>query len=464
MPAADPTDRPDIVAALRRLRWPLAAVIGLIFALTRLAEISLVGAAPSGTFLRTIEPILWGLLAALAIWSVLSWAARQEHLRRTAETAMLADLRRANRRLEQLYELNQRIASSATLDDVLDYAIDLPARLINAGAAALVLGDTQADPLTARSVGLNDDALQNTRMAFGLAGLTTAPDQPELRLPRSPVTRFGACVVLPLIERHALAHGWIEAYLQQPLDREAWDELQPLLITVGGEVAEAITGSRRRLRELATIAELEQAITAERTRIARDLHDGVAQSLAFMRMRVDLWEDWIEQDPARLGEEFVNLKANLRTQIEELRRAIFELRPLEVGQLGFVGALRRFVHEFADQQQWEVDLNLSDLPPDLPHVLELAAFRFVQEALNNAAKHARTGHVSVALQVVDRGLQIIVADKGVGFDPGAIEQSATRHLGLRQMRERAAALDGQLTILSRPGAGTEVRVWLPIRS
>src|SRR5690606_7194327 len=132
--------------------------------------------------------------------------------------------------------------------------------------------------------------------------------------------------------------GWLEAYLEQRPGPSGWEEISPLLRTVGGELAEAILGSRRRAREIASVAALEQAITAERTRIARDLHDGVAQSLAFMRMRVDLWEDWLDQEPARLRDEFANLKSNLRTQIEELRRAIFELRPLELSQLGFAGA------------------------------------------------------------------------------------------------------------------------------
>jgi signal transduction histidine kinase len=286
---------------------------------------------------------------------------------------------------------------------------------------------------------------------------------------------FAACVVLPLEEARSgngsagASLGWIEAYLEREPRAGRFDLAAPLpertgrlLVTVAGELAEALVGARRRARELASVAALEQAITEERTRIARDLHDGIAQSLAFMRMRVDLWEDWLEQDPALLRKEFAGLKTNLRTQIEELRRAIFALRPVELSQLGFEGALRRFVSDFADQQGWELELELSDLPHDLPHVLELAAFRVVQEALNNAAKHARARRVSVAMRLTDGGLQIVVRDAGIGFNPGALPEQASGGLGLRQMRERAAALDGHLTLISRPGIGTELRVWLPI--
>lgn len=463
----------DIAAALRRLRLPLAAVVGLVFALTRIVETLLVGMRPTDAVFRTLDPIFWGLLAGAAIYAVLSWAAGQEQRYRTAEAGMLQELRGTNARLELLYELNQRIASSDTLDDVLDYAITLPARLVGARAAALVIYDEGGEPYTARCAGLPEEQLAAAHGAFGLQ-----PDTAPLKAPRVLAARtrapgsLAACIVIPIVERDEAPVGWIEGYLvdtqtlgpEPPTaDTAPPAELCALLVTVGGELAEAIQGSRRRAREIASIVALEQAITEERTRIARDLHDGVAQSLAFLRMRVSLWEDFLETEPARLPEEFAAVKANLRRQIEELRRAIFALRPIELSQLGFAGALRRFVAEFADQQVWELDLELSDLPPDLPHALELAAFRFVQEALNNAAKHASARHVAVALRPIDGGLQIVVRDDGLGFDPGANAESPGRSLGLRQMRERAAALDGRVTILSRPGQGTEVRVWLPLR-
>lgn len=461
----------NIAAAMRRLRLPIAAVVGLIFALTRIMETLLVGIRPNSMLFSALEPLFWGALAAVAIYVVLSWAARQEQRFRTAEAGILSELRNSNARLELLYELNQRIASSDTLDDMLGYAITLPARLVGARAAALVLYDEEGKPHTARCVGIAEEQLSAVRTAFGIQ-----PQPADLGGPRGVLNSrneavpFLVAAVVPIAEREAAPIGWLEAYVDDPaqfngriLGGRLPGEIETLLITVGGELAEAVQGSRRRAREIASVVALEQAITEERTRIARDLHDGVAQSLAFLRMRVDLWEDFLASEPARLREEFAAVKANLRRQIEELRRAIFSLRPIELSQLGFAGALRRFVSEFADQQVWELDLELSDLPPDLPHALELGAFRFVQEALNNTAKHASARHVAVALRTVDDGLQIVVRDDGLGFDPGATSETPSRSLGLRQMRERAAALDGRVTILSRPGQGTEVRVWLPLR-
>ncbi|MGQ9482017.1 histidine kinase [Chloroflexus sp.] len=453
----------DTIELLVRLRWPFAAVVGLLFALTRLVEGWYFDAAMETPAGRALDPIVWGLLAFAAIWGVLSWAIHQERLRISNEARMLAALRESNERLELLYEINQRVASSATLDEVLDYAITLPARLVNAGAATIVLMDEQGQPYTARVTGIDAGELERARTVFQLRSMTSPPDQPVVLSPQSGCN-WAACLVLPLVEHDAHPIGWIEAFLNEgpaTLRETRQPVLQPLLATVAGELTEAVVNSRRRDRAIASIAAVERAISAERTRIARDLHDGVAQSLAFMRMRIDLWEDWLTQEPERLREEFATFKANLRRQIEELRRAIFALRPIEIGQLGFAGALRRFTNEFAEQQDWDVSIDFAELPPDLPPVLELAAFRFVQEALNNVAKHAQARRVWIKLGVRDQGLIIHVRDDGVGFNPG--EEPPAEHFGLRQMRERATALDGQCMIMSRPGDGTEVRVWLPLR-
>ncbi|NTW02161.1 MAG: sensor histidine kinase [Oscillochloris sp.] len=465
----DPNTR-DIVQTLRSLRWPLAGAVGLVFALARLVETLVIGASETAPVGRTLDSLVWGTLAGLAIWAVLSWAARQEQRWRSAEASILAELRRSNARLAQLYELNQRVASSASLDEILDYAITLPSSLLGACAAALVLRDELGQPFDARRLGISAEALHSARAALGLLpALADMHDPHVLHARQGLPANLIAVIIVPLTEGSGEPIGWIESYLddqrcydERVIDGRLTAESKTLLITVSGELAEAVQGSRRRAREIASVVALEQAITTERTRIARDLHDSVAQSLAFMRMRADLWQDWLEQDPARLRDEFVALKSNLRQQIEELRRAIFALRPFELGQLGFSGALRRFVSEFAGQQSWDLDLDLGDLPADLPHALELAAFRFVQEGLNNVAKHAHAGDVAVCLYQIDGGLQIVVRDNGVGFNPGDYGDKPSGHLGLRQMHERAAALDGRVTLISRPGSGTELRVWLPL--
>jgi signal transduction histidine kinase len=266
------------------------------------------------------------------------------------------------------------------------------------------------------------------------------------------------CLVLPLNDG-AAAIGQIELYQDAP-ERLPDDELA-LLETIANELAEAIVGARRRAREARAIYELERAIAEERARIARDIHDGLAQSLAFQRMRVDLWVDWMSSDPARLHDELVQLKRSLREQIAELRRAIFSLRPLQFDELGFAGGLERYITEFAAQNAWDARVDLAGLPSSLAPELEAICFRVIQEGLNNIAKHAGARQVEVRVERADNGVLVRIRDDGRGFEPGRASDDASR-IGLRQMRERLAGLRGYLAVLSQPGAGAELRAWLPL--
>lgn len=439
---------------LLRLRWLVGGAIGLAFALGRLAEIALLEAGRPPLALA-LDAAAWGLLGALAGWLAVSWAGRQERRYREGLERALRDQQRANAHLALLSEVNRSIADSATLDEVLDSALAFPRRLAPARAAALLLVD-EAGAVEARAQGASADDLAAWRAALEVRPPPRERRQPYVvaAAPAAPA----ACLVLPLHDGSAPL-GWIELYLNQatPL---APDELA-LLETIATEIAEAIASARRRSREERAIFELEQAIAEERARIARDIHDGIAQSLAFMRMRVDLWKEWISADPERLQAELTELKGTLREQIRELRRAIFALRPVQFDELGFAGGLRRYIVEFAGQHGWEAQVDLRGLPPALPTEIEAVCFRITQEALTNVAKHAGAGRVEVTIGEADHGLQIVVKDDGRGFDPGALAEAPGR-LGLRQMRERLAAYRGQITVLSRPGAGAELRAWVPL--
>jgi signal transduction histidine kinase len=444
---------------LLRLRWPLAMVISLAFALGQLIEALLIDRSDA-----MLDILLWGLLGGIAVWSSLTWASRRERSYQANMEQALHEqqdlnrrLQRANTHLALLSEVNRRIADSATLDEILDGALAFPQRLVPAGAAALLLyGHT--DTIATRVERLSASELAQLQAAFGLNDVPGEQLHPYLLAPAGSSRTFDACLVLPLHDGMALV-GRIELYLTQPVEL-AEDELA-LLETIASELAEAIVSARRRSREERAIYELERAITEERSRIARDIHDGLAQTLAFRRMRVDLWLDWIESDQPRLRAELIGLKDSLREQIVELRRAIFALRPVQFDDLGFIGGLHRYINEFAGQQGWEARIDMSQVPLALTPELEALCFRIIQEALTNVAKHANAAHVEVTVDQVDSGLRVVVRDDGRGFEPGNVPAGT---LGLRQMRERLGALRGQLTLLSQPGAGTELRAWIPLPS
>lgn len=447
---------------LLRWRWWLGGAIGVAFAAGQLGEALLLRGEVAPTQLL-FDMLLWGALGGIAVWLSLTWASRQEQRHRAEVEEALQQQQRLNQQLERangqlalLSEVNRRMAASASLDEILDAALYFPQQLVQAKMAALWLYAADGPVLT-RTHGATAEAIDQLRQCYA-AELAEKPGMVLVTLSNDPDGLAGACLRVP-IQDGILAVGWIEFYLARktPIAADEWALLQ----TIAGEIGEVISSVRRRTREERAIYELEQAIAEERARIARDIHDGLAQTLAFRRMRVDLWLDWIESDPVRLRAELVGLKQLLRDQIAELRRAIFALRPVQFDELGFVGGMHRYILEFGGQQSWNVQVDLSGLATHLSPQLEAVFFRLMQEALTNVAKHAQATTVSITSAQVDGGLQLVVQDNGCGFDVSTVEAAGQR-LGLRQMRERLTALHGRLTILSQPGAGTELRVWLPL--
>jgi PAS domain S-box-containing protein len=222
-------------------------------------------------------------------------------------------------------------------------------------------------------------------------------------------------------------------------------------------VIEDITAEKNRRSE-------EEAIAEERRRIAREIHDGLAQDLASLRLRVSLWHGLVDQNPAEMHAELDALRELLRQKIRDVRRSIFALRPVALDELGFFPALRRFVSDFGEQNQLYVELHVLGPEGSLLPSLEPVLFRIVQEALNNVGKHAYASTAWVGLDLrADDSVTLTVRDNGVGFDPAILDQAVRRgHLGLKQMGERVEGLEGTLLLKSEAGQGTEIRVVLPL--
>ncbi len=206
----------------------------------------------------------------------------------------------------------------------------------------------------------------------------------------------------------------------------------------------------------------EEAVAEERHRIAREIHDGLAQDLVSLRMRARLWHQLVDETPQRMHAEIDALRDLLRDDIREVRRAIFALRPVALDEAGFYPTLRQFAADFAEQNQVHMDLRVKGEEVHLSPFLEAVLFRILQEALNNVARHAQASTVWIELNLEEAGVvQLTVRDDGVGFDPAILEQAArSGHLGLKQMRERVAGLKGTFSLRSAPGQGTEIRVRL----
>ncbi len=219
--------------------------------------------------------------------------------------------------------------------------------------------------------------------------------------------------------------------------------------------------TRRRAEEAARglSRKLIQAQEQERARVARDLHDDVTQRLA--RLAIDAAQ--IEQAlPDQAPRDTVRgLREGLVRLSEDVHSLSYQLHPSIVEDLGLAEALRVECERFSGQRPAPAELSLRDLPPSVPPAIAFCLYRVAQEALRNVVRHAGPSRVHVSLAGVDQGLQLVVQDEGVGFDPSLQDRKPT--LGLASMRERVSLLGGELDLETSPGSGTTVLAWVPLR-
>jgi PAS domain S-box-containing protein len=215
------------------------------------------------------------------------------------------------------------------------------------------------------------------------------------------------------------------------------------------------------MRDVTARRERAAIIEEERARIARDLHDGVAQTLYFLALKADMAAQQMTQNPDQVVEVLKEIGQQTRQIIREVRRTIFALRPLDWSDEEFLLALRRFVNDFAEQVGWQASFAAEEMALTIPPGLEPTIFRLVQESLNNVAKHAEAGHVWVELRQSGTSPHLIlnVGDDGLGFDPQVTNNNG---LGLSQMKQRVKVVGGTFSLESKPGQGTVMTVQLPV--
>ena len=264
----------------------------------------------------------------------------------------------------------------------------------------------------------------------------------------------GSAVALPLGADDRVLGVLVLAHPEQ---RHFDRAVIPFLGLAAGQVAVAVRNAS------AYMQSEELAIVEERSRIAREIHDGVAQMLAFSAIKLDLVSRLLEGEQPKARAELDLVKASVRESIKEIRRSIFALRPVDLERHGFVETVKRYVLDFGQQNDVKVTLEIDDLPK-LSIKSEAVLFRIFQEAMHNVAKHSKARTVAVELGTDAVGMAFVrIADDGVGFEPDDVRDrvSSAGGLGLRQMRERVAARGGRLDIESSVGAGTKLFAAVP---
>ena len=243
-------------------------------------------------------------------------------------------------------------------------------------------------------------------------------------------------------------------YLTEKQGAREFDENDERLISVLAAHA-AIAIENARLFE----ASRELSVIEERNRLARELHDSMTQNLFSLALTAEAASELGHADPARAEAEIDRIRALARDTQAELRSLIFELRPPQLEADGLVATIGKDLEVLGRAHGLKAGLRVQGTP-ELDSTVEVELYRIVQEALNNALRHAQADTVEVDVDARDGLVTIIVRDDGVGFDPGA-RAIRERRLGLTSMRERAERLGGTFRVESSPGAGTTVSVEVP---
>ncbi len=226
----------------------------------------------------------------------------------------------------------------------------------------------------------------------------------------------------------------------------------PAVVAVAMTFNEMLDRLESERRESARRALLVQE--GERRRIARELHDGVGQTLTGVMLQVEGLAGTI---PEERREQLDELRETARQGMEEVHRIARQLRPEALEDLGLQSALAALATAFSEQARVRMERRLDPGPP-LSEEHELVVYRIAQEALTNVARHATATQVQLQLQRTDEQVILTVRDDGRGLPPAA---SSSSH-GIQGMRERAMLIGAQLTIIGPPSGGTEVQLSIPL--
>lgn len=447
-----PTQQP-----LQRLK-----LLGIVLPLAFLTILVIVGHA--------LVPLLgvfwaWVLSASLAVLGVVSFA---EWIFRTIGR-LHRQLAEQNAELAALHEAGLAIMAELDLGQVLQRVVDRARLLVGARYGLLILLDegtrtlfTSGYPVTERCSigdlsghGLLEQVLWEGRVLC-IDDLERYPG--ERRYPKDHVVMHSLLGV-PIRSPEGILGG---LYLADREDGKPFDVHDRTRVErFATQAALAITNARlhRRLTSL--------AVSEERERIAREMHDSLAQVLGYVITKVAALRELVRRPErqADVDRHLQQLEQAAREAYADVREGILGLRTGLTSSRSLLEAIRTYVERWHEQTGIKVvfhgepsDEALRGLQP----MAELQLLRIVQEALANVRKHAQASAVTVELRRADGVVRLVVEDDGIGFDPSALERAHYPRFGLATMRERAEAVGGTLTVTSTPGRGTRVEAILPL--
>jgi len=378
-------------------------------------------------------------------------------------------LERQNRELLALHTAALDIYRELALEAVLQKVVDQARQLVGSryGALSVVKEQNRIESFITSGIGDAERArIGPPPEGRGLLGVALRDGQ---RLRTSEISRDPRSVGFPpnhppmrsLVAVPILCEGPFRGnlYLAEKLGEESFSaDDEATLVRFATKAAIAIDHAYLH-QQLASLA-----VAQERLRIAHEMHDGLAQVLAYVNTKAQAVREFLRAGRAdEAARQLDQLAAAAREVYSDVRESIIGLRSVSAAGTDWrlAEALGEYVASWQGQSgvacRLRVDAGLRFLPG-----VELQLLRIVQEALANVRKHAQASHVEVDLEVRDGVLHLVVADDGIGFNPGELGRSEFPRFGLSTMRERGESIGGRFEIGSSPGGGTRIELDLPV--
>ncbi len=370
------------------------------------------------------------------------------------------------RRAEQLRTINEvgrKISSFLSLDELLPYVVNsLRDTFHYYNVNIFLISDTGSVELSAGIGGYEKKIPTGFSISFG-QGIVGSVAQNEEFVAVADVTtdsRYLASNDLPQTRSELAVPIKLGTEMLGVLDVQSdeinsFDEIDVFTVqTIGDQLAVAVQNARYYLetRELATIT--------ERNRLAREIHDTLAQGFTGIILQLEAAEQTLGEDISSSQEHLERAKKLARESLNEARRSVWALRPQVLENLTFIDALRTQAEKFGNDNNIKIAFTASIEDQTIHPDAENALLRIFQEALNNVGKHARANNVEVKFTLDENNFVLSISDDGTGFDS---TENKSGGFGLISMRERVKLLGGSFEIISEKGQGTRLVVKIPVR-
>jgi two-component system, NarL family, sensor kinase len=379
-----------------------------------------------------------------------------------------------------LLEVVQAVNSTLQLQSVLHLILDRAIEVMQADAGSIMILDESTGDLevkAARGSRAAEVFGRSVKLGEGIAGWVALYGQPLLLVDGELDTRFHTICQRDDV-RDALcvplqADGAVVGVLSvnnRRGDGPFNEEDLRLLTALGSHVSLAIRNAalyeqtaRQRHTMERLLSSLVWAQEEERKRVSLEIHDGPAQTLYAALIRLQAYKALRDANQEQAAAEFQEAERGIKETLAEIRRLIFDLRPMSLDEIGLVTALRQYAAKYEERHKVRVEVRVRGDERRLPVSLETALYRIVQEALTNIWKHSRASRASVIVTFEQGRCGVQIADDGIGFDVNAVGPNGQgEHLGIAGIRERAEMIGGTLRIASAPGAGTTLLVSGPM--